>query len=195
MQNEHLIFDKQGQLYFIEDYLDTQQANNAFQTLEQQLNWQEEYLTLFGKTQLSPRLVAWYGDDNANYSYSGRQLIAQPWHPLLNTLKQHIETDTQHTFNSVLANYYRHGKDSVGWHADDEPELGKQPSIASLSLGATRTFKIRNNSTKETLKLDLPSGSLLMMTGEFQQHWQHCISKTQRACRPRINLTFRKIHL
>jgi alkylated DNA repair dioxygenase AlkB len=147
---------------------------------------------------LQPRLTAWYGDATARYSYSGLDLTPQPWTPALLALRTQVEQATGVTFNSVLLNLYRTGQDSMGWHADDEPELGPEPVIASISLGATRRFRLRPRHSQQLphapLGLDLPSGSLLVMRGTTQQHWQHAVPKTARPVGPRLNLTFRTIH-
>ena len=148
---------------------------------------------MFGRTVRVPRLVCWYGNRNAIYRYSGVEHIPHPWTKSLSELKTRIETFTQRTFNSVLGNLYRNGYDSMGWHSDDEKELGPNPFIASISLGSTRLFKVRHKSSKEQIKLLLPHGSLLTMSGPFQHHWQHSIPKTSAPIAPRINLTFRDI--
>lgn len=143
----------------------------------------------------SPRLVSWYGDKDAQYRYSGTSYIAQAWHPALSELKDKLITDFSAQINSVLANLYRNGRDSVGWHADSEPELGKQPLIFSLSLGASRYFdyRLKNNSSSRQ-RIELHAGTLLIMKGSFQQYWQHQVPKQLRIQEPRINLTFRYIN-
>jgi alkylated DNA repair dioxygenase AlkB len=153
--------------------------------------WRAETVVVFGKRHLQPRLTAWHGD--AAYTYSGLTLAPLPFSPLLQGIRNAVEAATGHHFNSVLLNYYRDGRDSMGMHSDDEPELGPAPAIASLSLGATRTFLLRHKQTKQTLKLDLPDGSLLLMAGALQQNWLHGINKTARLVGPRLNLTFRYI--
>jgi alkylated DNA repair dioxygenase AlkB len=160
--------------------------------LRAETDWRAESITLFGKQVAQPRLTAWHGD--AAYSYSGLQLAPLPFTPLLLEIKAAVETATHCRFNSVLLNYYRDGRDSMGMHADDEPELGRNPAIASLSFGATRTFILRHRRSQDTLKLPLSSGSLLLMAGATQHHWLHGINKSARAQGPRINLTFRYIY-
>ena len=159
------------------------------------IDWRQEHVTLFGKTHKQPRLVAWYGDPDACYSYSGKTYVPHPWNEELLRLKQLAEQVSASRFNSVLLNYYRDGRDSMGLHADDEPELGPEPVIASLSLGATRTLYFRHRSRKDlaTVNVPLPSGSLLVMRGATQRNWKHGIRKLSRACGPRVNLTFRHI--
>ena len=153
--------------------------------------WREETVVVYGKRHLQPRLSAWYGD--AAYRYSGLSLVPAPFTPLLETLRTAVEQATGCDFNSVLLNYYRNERDSMGMHADDEPELGPEPAIASLSFGAERTFVLRHKTTKATLRLPLTDGSLLLMRGSTQQNWLHGINKTTKPLGPRVNLTFRKI--
>ena len=154
-------------------------------------DWREETVVVYGKRHLQPRLSAWYGD--AAYTYSGLRLQPAPFTPLLNTLRHAVETATGHTFNSVLLNYYRNERDSMGMHSDDEPELGPSPAIASLSFGAARTFILKHKHNKRTVRVDLTDGSLLLMAGETQKHWLHGINKMTRMLQARINLTFRNI--
>ncbi len=157
--------------------------------------WRQDPITLFGKTVMQPRLHAWYGDKDAHYQYSGLALAPLAWTPLLLSIKAQVEAACEHTFNSVLLNYYRDHRDSMGMHADDEPELGPEPVIASLSLGEQRPlrFKHRHNRSIESVKLPLAHGSLLVMAGETQRNWHHGMAKQARPCGPRVNLTFRKI--
>ncbi|MDO7875089.1 alpha-ketoglutarate-dependent dioxygenase AlkB [Hymenobacter sp. ASUV-10] len=156
--------------------------------------WEQRSIRLFGREVAQPRLTAWYGDPGAAYTYSGLRWEPRPWRQQLDTLRRRVEAATGHRFNSVLLNLYRDGHDSMGWHADDEPELGPAPTIASLSLGATRRFRLRprpGGPAAEPLGLDLGSGSLLLMRPPTQAHWQHALPKTSRAVGPRLNLTFR----
>ncbi len=154
-------------------------------------DWREETVVVYGKRHLQPRLSAWYGD--AAYTYSGLRLQPAPLTPLLHTLRHAVETATGHPFNSVLLNYYRNERDSMGMHSDDEPELGPSPAIASLSFGAARTFILKHKYNKRTVRVDLTDGSLLLMAGETQKHWLHGINKMTRMLHARINLTFRNI--
>jgi alkylated DNA repair dioxygenase AlkB len=153
--------------------------------------WREETIAVYGKRHLQPRLTAWHGD--AAYTYSGLRLEPLPFTPLLSIIRAAVQTATQRHFNSVLLNYYRNERDSMGMHADNEPELGPEPAIASVSLGATRRFVLRHRRSGQTLKLDLTDGSLLLMAGSMQQHWLHGINKQARQVGPRVNLTFRYI--
>ncbi len=153
--------------------------------------WRAESIVLWGKQHPQPRLTAWHGD--ARYSYSGLDLEPLPFTPLLRDIRQAVEIATGLSFNSVLLNYYRNERDSMGMHSDDEPELGPEPAIASVSFGATRTFILRHRWSKQTVKLDLTNGSLLLMRGKTQHFWLHGINKSARQIGPRLNLTFRKI--
>lgn len=168
-------------------------ANELYHDLYHEIAWQEEEYTIYGKATKAPRLMAWYGDAGANYNYSGIRHISQPWTATLLSIRASIKEKTGFDFNSVLANLYRDGRDSMGWHADKEKELGENPVIASVSLGAVRKFSLRHNKQKDTLALYLDHGSLLIMQGETQHAWKHALPKTTRDLGPRINLTFRKI--
>ena len=153
--------------------------------------WRAHSITLWGKQMAQPRLSSWHGDKA--YRYSGLTLDPLPFTPLQLELKAAVEAVSGASFNSVLLNYYRDGRDSMGMHSDDEPELGPEPLIASLSFGATRTFILKHKRGKRQLKLDLTSGSLLIMAKKTQSNYLHGINKTRRALGPRVNLTFRKI--
>ncbi len=155
--------------------------------------WRQDRITLFGKTHLQPRLTAWYGD--MAYRYSGLTLQPLPWTAALRKLKNRVEALTGYAFNSVLLNYYRDHNDSMGMHSDDEKELGRQPAIASLSLGDERIFSLKHKTRRDlkTFRLPLADTSLLLMRGDTQRHWRHGIEKSRRPCGPRINLTFRLV--
>ena len=161
--------------------------------LYQEIAWRQDKIAMYGKLLDIPRLQAWYGDKGASYTYSKMTLQPLSWTPTLLSLKQQINEFCQHNFNAMLANCYRDHKDSVSWHSDDEPELGEQPVIASLSLGAERDFHFKKKDGGESVKLPLQSGSLLVMSGATQQNWQHAIHKTRIEKPMRINLTFRNI--
>jgi alkylated DNA repair dioxygenase AlkB len=153
--------------------------------------WRAESVTVFGRRHLQPRLTAWHGE--ASYTYSGLTLAPLPFTPLLQAIRAAVEAATGHRYNSVLLNYYRDGRDSMGMHSDDEPELGPQPAIASVSFGETRAFVLRHKHTGETVRLELADGSLLFMGGGLQLNWRHGINKSARPLGPRVNLTFRQI--
>jgi alkylated DNA repair dioxygenase AlkB len=170
-------------------------TTTALAVLIEQTPWRQDRIQLFGKVYDQPRLTAWYGDPTAAYTYSGLTLEPLPWTTLLASLRAQVEALTDATFNSVLLNYYRDNRDAMGMHADDEPELGQRPVIASLSLGATRTLVFRHKTRRDLapVKIPLPTGSLLLMQGSTQSHWKHGINRSTRACGPRINLTFRRV--
>lgn len=170
--------------------LDLQRAQSVFDELMEAVPWEQRSVQMFGKSVPQPRLVAWFGD-GAPYTYSGLRLEPHPWLPLLVELRQICEKLAGTRFNSGLANLYRDGKDSVAWHADDEPELGENPTIASMSLGAARRFDLRHRDTGETVRTELPPGSVLVMSGASQSAWVHQIPRTAKVSEPRINLTFR----
>jgi alkylated DNA repair dioxygenase AlkB len=162
-----------------------------------EIPWRQENILVWGKIHPQPRLTAWYGDRGAAYTYSGITLNPMPWSDLLLDIKGRVETASAASFNSVLVNYYRDNRDSMGFHSDDEPELGVRPTIASLSLGEERTFIMKHKINKllKPVRIGLASGSLLLMQGETQRYWTHGIGKESRPCGPRINLTFRCIAL
>lgn len=182
-----------GELYLWRSYYPADAAEHYFKLLIQGLDWQTERLFLFGRWVQVPRLMAWYGDSDAVYRYSGQ--IHQPlaWIEPLVALKQTMDAVCQHSFNSVLANLYRDGRDSMGCHADNEPELGQQPLIASLSFGETRLLRFRHNHSAYKFDIELKSGDLLVMAGSLQENWRHELPKTRQAKQARINLTFRQI--
>ena len=163
--------------------------------LIEQVPWRTEVINLWGKEYQQPRLAAWFGDADARYTYSGLSLDPLPWTGLLSKIRSHVESLADAPFNSVLLNYYRDHRDSMGMHSDDEPELGKNPIIASVSLGAQRTLVLKHKTRKELKPIHLPldHGSLLLMKGATQHHWKHGITKINRPCGPRVNLTFRRI--
>lgn len=164
-------------------------------TLIAETPWRSETITLWGKTVLQPRLIAWYGEPDLNYSYSGIQLKPEKWTDILLELRECAQEASGALFNSVLLNYYRDNQDSMGSHSDDEPELGTHSVIASLSLGEERVlvFKHKHRSDIRRIRLPLPDASLLVMKGATQKNWKHGILKETTPCGPRVNLTFRRI--
>jgi alkylated DNA repair dioxygenase AlkB len=157
--------------------------------------WRADTVVVWGKPYLQPRLTAWYGNEDARYEYSGLELDPLPWTPQLLALKASVERAAGSPFNSVLLNYYRNERDSMGMHSDDEPELGAEPVIASLSLGEGRTlvFRHRSDRSRKSIRIELGDGSLLVMRGATQRNWKHGIAKERRRCGARVNLTFRHI--
>ena len=169
------------------------QHDRLFQILHNEIPWQQHVITLFGQALAVPRLSAWYGDPGTVYCYSGLRLTPLPWTPPLLEIKDTVEDLASARFNSVLLNLYRDGQDSVGWHSDAEPELGRNPLIASVSLGAVRRFMFQHKKQSIRISLELDSGSVLLMGGATQHVWRHCLPKTRQSVGPRINLTFRTI--
>lgn len=176
-----------GLIVFDDAFLTPDLANRYFENLRDHCQW-EQKPGLFGHMQ--PRLIASYGDSGVTYRYSGMDYAALPWTATLLEIKEKIEA-VQGEYNYCLLNRYRSGSDSMGWHADDEPEMGNV--IGSLSLGATRKFRIRHNVTRETKSFLVGHGTLIIMAGTMQQFWQHEVPKTKQVVGERINLTFRKI--
>jgi len=174
-------------------YLDNSSADKLLETLLERTQWEREILKIYGKSISAPRLTSWFSDPMVSYRYSGKKRFGKPFTPELFQLRQILNARLNVHFNFVLANFYRDGKDYVGWHADDEPDLGSRPLIASISLGESRRFRVRHNSRKVTESIDLVHGSLLIMRGQSQSHFKHCLAKTKRLVNSRINLTFRTI--
>lgn len=188
-----------GLLQYFPRWLHTVDADRYFACLDKELCWSQPEITVYGRSHRIPRLQAWYGDAKARMSYSGMALKPEPWHQKLLLIKQKIEAQFNCSFNSVLANCYRDGGDGVGWHADDERELGQDPLIASVSLGASRVFSLKpksahlDNASLKKRDLLLCHGDLLLMSGATQKFWQHALMKDKHAPDKRINLTYRLI--
>jgi alkylated DNA repair dioxygenase AlkB len=181
-----------GDIYYWEKFLPPNE--NHFDLINEEIPWRQDSIRVMGKVYPTPRLHAWIANPDIQYSYSGTQLHNERWTPRLLELKSMCEDASGSKYNSLLANFYRSGKDSNGWHADNEKELGENPTIAMVSIGEVRRFSIRDNQNfKNKLDFDLPSGSLLVMKG-LQNCSQHCLRKTAKICAPRISLTFRLTH-
>jgi alkylated DNA repair dioxygenase AlkB len=181
-------------VWLLHDWIKPNTADKLLEHFTQALAWEQPSIKMFGKSMKVPRLQAWYGDESATYTYSGLKMRPHPWEQKLAQLKAYCEQTCDTSFNSVLANLYRNGQDSMGMHADDEPELGKEPVIASVSLGQTRQFDFKHRHDKQKVGIELHHGSLLIMRGKTQKNWQHGINKTKRAPQARINFTFRYVH-
>ncbi|MCC5826748.1 alpha-ketoglutarate-dependent dioxygenase AlkB [Alkalimonas sp.] len=174
-------------------WLPEAEAASSYQQLVQQLAWQQPSIRLFGREHPIPRQQVWMGDANAHYRYSGTLFAPEPWHPLVSRWCQLLSQQLEKPFNSVLVNWYRSGQEHMGWHADNEPELGTEPCIASLSLGQARRFDLKHRQQPWQLQLELGQGDLLLMTGSTQQYWVHRVPKQSRLTAGRLNLTFRYI--
>lgn len=183
-----------GELHFNPQWLARAEADALMDALMDQVHWETHRIKLFGQEHDSPRLSCWIGDPGASYVYSRVRFEPRPWPPALAALRARVDEASGEAMNSVLANLYRSGQDAMGWHSDDEPELGARPVIASLSLGATRRFRFRHRRDhSKTFAIELPHGSLLLMSGDTQANWQHALPRTARTVAPRLNLTFRQI--
>ena len=192
-----------AELAFNAAWLSSAQADALFAALHETIAWEAHRIRLFGREVNSPRLSCWIGDPGAAYTYSGTHFAPRPWPGALRPIRKRMADELGVDFNSVLANLYRDGRDAMGWHSDDERELGVQPVIASLSLGATRRFVLKARAeaassglrsvAAKPLALELSHGSLLVMRGETQAHYRHALPRTVKLVGPRINLTFRRI--
>lgn len=184
-----------GDVQFLTQLPMPQSDDRIFDQLRNETTWLHEKIVVWGKEHYQPRLTAWYGEPGKSYTYSGTVMHPLPWTNLLLSLKREIELLTDVRFNSVLLNLYRDQNDRMGFHSDNEPSLGKEPTIASLSYGATRTLIFKHKKLKDLdrVRVPLTSGSLLLMRGRTQENWAHGIDKESRPCGPRVNLTFRNI--
>jgi alkylated DNA repair dioxygenase AlkB len=192
------VFDKidipDADIRFMHRFCKPAQASYYFDRLACETPWTQPTLRVWGKEHVQPRFSCWYGDANAVYRFSGKTFRPCPWTATLQHLRQMVEAETGFGFNSVLLNLYRNGEDSIGMHSDNEPELGPMPVIASLSLGATRMFRLKHRkSLAAPISIALPDGSLLIMAGRTQECWLHGVAKERRDVGTRINLTFRRI--
>ncbi|WP_076919989.1 alpha-ketoglutarate-dependent dioxygenase AlkB [Pseudoalteromonas sp. SK18] len=174
--------------------LSAQKSLDLFYYLQQNLNWQQPNITVFGKTGPIPRLQCFISEENLEYGYSGHKLDLEPWPDVLLAMRTRLENHLQQPFNSILVNYYRDGHDCMGWHSDDEAQLGPEPTIACVSLGAERLFKLKHKASNNVTNIKLQSGSCLIMSGQSQQNYQHALPKQTTLKHPRISLTFRYIN-
>lgn len=193
--SEKITFDlPNAEIEYYPNFFDADKSKMLFEKLLNEIPWQQDDITVFGKTHPQPRLTSLFGNEGKPYSYSNIVMQPHHWNPLLMFIKNEIEEVCPENFTTVLLNLYRDGKDSNGWHADNEKELGRNPVIASVSFGAERSFHLQHNTiTDAKLKITLENGSLLLMKGETQHFWKHQIPKTAKSIAPRINLTFRII--
>ena len=182
-----------GQVKLWRRYFSVEKSLEYFDQLKQISTLKQGYVKIYGKTYPTPRLESFHAYETVSYTYSGQQMQSAPLADLLAILLRETAVITEKQFNCALVNFYRDGNDSNGWHADDEKELGKNPIIASLSFGATRKFKLRNNATGTVIDLQLEDGDLLLMDDKMQVEWKHCIPKEPRILDSRINITFRNI--
>lgn len=190
-----VVVAKHGLVTYEPAFLSASEAAVLLRELLAEVRWRQDHLRIHGRQIPFPRLTAWYGDPGAVYSYSGIENRPVAWTPALARLRDRLRAALGTGFNSALLNLYRTGSDSMGWHADDEPELGARPLIASVSLGAARRFELRSRASGETRRVVLEHGSLLVMSGETQHRWRHQVPKEPTVRAPRVNLTFRTVAL
>jgi alkylated DNA repair dioxygenase AlkB len=181
-------------LRYLPQWVNADIADCWLESLLTQTPWSQPEIKLYGRRFSVPRLVAWYGDADVRLRYSGLIHEPLPWTPLLAEIREQVQLQVGQQMNGVLLNLYRDGQDAMGWHSDDEPELGPEPRVVSLNLGATRRFDLRRKGTSRIEhSIGLEHGSLLVMSGPTQHHWQHQIARTRKVSEPRLNLTFRQI--
>ena len=194
VQNNESTALKDAEIFYDEHFLSHNEASTYFDVLRKETDWQQDRIKVFGKVYDQPRLTALFAENENSYSYSNITMYPTPFSPTLLEIKSKIEKTLNQTFTTCLLNLYRNGQDSNGWHADNEKELGLNPMIASMSLGAERLFHMKHRTDKtQKLRLNLAHGSLLVMSGSTQHHWLHQIPKTKKNVGERINLTFRII--
>ncbi|WP_430399199.1 alpha-ketoglutarate-dependent dioxygenase AlkB family protein [Flavobacterium sp.] len=193
--NEKIVLNLPDAVFvYYPNFFNTEKADELFKKLIEETHWQQDNISIFGKTHLQPRLTALYGNEDKPYSYSNIVMHPHQWNSLLTFIKEKIEETCNHSFTTVLINRYRNEKDSNGWHADNEKELGRNPIIASVSFGEERIFQLKHNTNKDAkLSLTLKHGSLLLMKEGSQIHYKHQIPKATKTKKERINLTFRRI--
>lgn len=194
-KNSSLIKADNLSVKYIENFFDFDQSQLYMKHLTNDINWKREKIRMWGREIVTKKRIAWYADEGKSYTYSGSTFHPDQWNELLLEIKKYVEQYIKFQFNSVLLNEYPNGKVGMGWHSDDERELGIDPIIASLSFGANRDFIFKHKTDKsfENIKIHLKSGSLLLMLGSTQHHWKHSLPKRLKVREPRINLTFRKI--
>ena len=182
---------RSSEIVFWPNWLGQTAADQLLDTAITKTPWRKDVINIMGKQIPIPRLQNWFGDPNTSYTYSRIRLQALAFPDWMEQLRAAVERETGNSFNRALVNYYRDGKDSVDWHADDEASLGFEPLIASVSVGAERIFQLRHNVSKEKVKINLPHGSLLLMGAGVQENWQHSVAKVKQLDEPRVNFTFR----
>jgi len=187
------IINKDGIAVYYGCILDEQSFPDIYTKLFNKIAWQQDQIIMFGKAITTKRKVAFYADDQIDYTYSSVKKKGLVWTPKLLEIKELIESYTGASYNACLLNLYHTGEEGMGWHSDDEKEIIPNSSIASLSIGAERKFAFKHKTTKETVSVMLENGSLLEMKGSIQQHWWHSLPKTKKVDSPRINLTFRQM--
>lgn len=189
------LLPKDGTLLYFPHFFSKEESQSFFETLIEKIAWKQDQIKMFGKVMNLPRLTAWYGDPGTEYRYSGILNVPHPWTHELLEIKIKVEEVTGCLFNSLLLNRYQSGTDYVSWHADNESSLGVNPCIASVSFGETRVFELKHKTDKvlSPIRLEIESGSLVIMRDEIQDYWLHRIVPTKKPKKERINLTFRYV--
>ena len=187
------ILIRDGKAYYFPVVFSEESSAVFFKALLDEIPWQQDEVKVFGKTYITSRKTAWYADGDLSYTYSGVKKQALSWTPTLLIIKEKVERVCGIKFNACLLNLYHHGEEGMGWHSDDEPELGQFPEIASVSFGAQRRFDFKHQSLPDKISVVLENGSLLWMRGACQRYWKHALPKTKKVKEMRINLTFRNI--
>lgn len=184
-----------GEARLLHGFIKDPEAALLFRALRDRVAWRQDTIVVYGREHPLPRLQQWYGDEGLTYTWSGISMSPEPWSAELRGLKNRVDVVSKNVFNTVLLNFYRDGKDAVAWHTDDEPELGPEPIIASVSLGAERDFVMRHRHRRDVpdQHIPLPHGSLLLMSGATQKNWLHSLPKRRGVMEARINLTFRRV--
>tara|TARA_R110001592_G_scaffold363375_1_gene686379 strand:+ start:21404 stop:22006 length:603 start_codon:yes stop_codon:yes gene_type:complete len=188
------LLEHDGLVEYYPRFLTPTESENYFKALEAEIDWQSDQLIMFGKHITTKRKVAWYGDQTYEYIYSNNTKIAKPWTRSLSIIRDQLQAYTGESFNSCLLNFYHDGSEGMGWHSDDEIMMQRHAPIASISLGAERTFIFRHKISKEQHAIELENGSLLLMKGATQDYWKHQLPIRKRVKAPRVNLTFRQFN-
>lgn len=187
------ILTRDGEVFYVPEVFDLSSSAQFLSALLSEIHWQNDEVKVFGKTYITSRKTAWYADDNLSYTYSGVKRAPLLWSPALLKIRDKIEQITGIRFNACLLNLYHNGDEGMGWHSDDEPELGQMPEIVSVSFGADRRFDFKHKITAEKISVMLENGSVLWMRGTCQKYWKHALPKTKKVKVLRVNLTFRNI--
>ncbi len=182
-----------GEVFYFGEVFSTSVSASLLEQLLKEIDWRQDEVKIFGKTYITSRKTAWYADGDLSYTYSGIKRTPHLWSPALLAIRERIEQCTGIRFNACLLNLYHNGDEGMGWHSDDEPELGEMPEIVSVSFGANRRFDFKHKKTAEKISVLLENGSLLWMRGACQTYWKHALPKTKKVKDLRVNLTFRNI--
>jgi alkylated DNA repair dioxygenase AlkB len=194
INNRPNILPQDGIVLYYEKIIADEEVIELYESLLNNIQWENERVIMFGKEIITKRKVAFYSDPSISYRYASKTKIGLPWTSTLIIIKNRVESITKESYNACLLNLYHNGEESMGWHSDNEKEIIANSSIASLSLGAKRKFSFKHKISKETVSIELENGSLLEMKGSVQAHWWHALIKSKKVTDARINLTFRQMH-